>query len=94
MFIGFIYVFIYLYRFLSFHGQGPALQREYRAQKREYKGMSGKFEISYSLRFPKCSVLELRNKINGPQIWILREISFLEPAPKVWKQKSRSNNGF
>ena len=27
-----------------------------------------------------------------PQIRILREISSLEPAPKVWKPKSRSQN--
>ena len=35
--------------------------------------------------FPMFSTLELRKKINGPQIRILREISSLELAPKVWK---------
>ena len=38
------------------------------------------------------STLELKNKKSGPQIRILREISSLEPAPKVWKSKSRSKN--
>ena len=38
--------------------------------------------------FP-TSTLELKNKKFGPQIRILREVSSLEPAPKVWKPKSR-----
>ena len=46
----------------------------------------------HELRFPTFSAWELRNKVNGPQIRILREISSLEPAPKVWKPKSRSKN--
>ena len=29
---------------------------------------------------PKFSALELRDEYFGPQIWILREISSLEPA--------------
>ena len=38
------------------------------------------------------SPLELKNKDFGPQIRILRELSSLEPAPQVWKPKSRSKN--
>ena len=41
---------------------------------------------------PTCSTLELRNKPIGPRIGILREISSLEPAPKVCKPKSRSKH--
>ena len=41
--------------------------------------------------FPKILTLELTNKVNGPQIRIRREISSLQPAPKVWKPKSRSS---
>ena len=36
--------------------------------------------------------LELEIRHFGPQIRILREISSLEPAPKVWKLKSWSEN--
>ena len=42
--------------------------------------------------FPNLSTLERKNKEFGPQIRILREISSLEPAPKVWKPMSRSKN--
>ena len=55
----------------------------------EYKGFSLIFIVSV---FPKFSTLELRNKIDGPQIRILLEIFSLEPAPKVWKPVSRSQN--
>ena len=40
--------------------------------------------------FPSYSTLELIDKVNGPQIRITCEISAPEPAPKVWKPKSRS----
>ena len=40
----------------------------------------------------KFSTLELKNDKNEPQIRILREISSIEPAPKVWKPKSRSKS--
>ena len=43
--------------------------------------------ICYSFRFSYISTLELNNKNIGTQIWILREISSLEPAPNVWKPK-------
>ena len=35
------------------------------------------------------STLELKNKKCWPKMWILREMSSLEPAPKVRKPKSR-----
>ena len=44
--------------------------------------------------FPKCSMLELKNKECERGTRILREISSLEPAPKVWNPKSRSPTGF
>ena len=40
--------------------------------------------------FPNFLMLELKNKKFRFQIRILREMSFLEPAPKVWKPKSKS----
>ena len=60
-----------------------------KGNKREYKGILGSFD---SLRFPTFSALELTNKVNGPQIRILRETSALEPAPKVRKPMSRSQH--
>ena len=42
--------------------------------------------------FPTYSMLQLNNKKFGPQIRIVRGNSSLEPAPKVWKQNSRSKN--
>ena len=60
------------------------------------KGMYGNIRenvgIVIVLVFPICSSLELRNKTVGLQIRILREISSLDPAPKVWKPLSRSEN--
>ena len=45
-----------------------------------------------SFRFPNISPLELWNKYFGLKIQIICEISFLKPAPKVWKSKSRSKS--
>ena len=42
--------------------------------------------------FSNRLTLELRNNKFRPQIRILREISSLEPVPKVWKPKSRSKH--
>ena len=39
--------------------------------------------------FPNLSTLELKNTKNGPRFRILREISALEPAPKVVKLLKR-----
>ena len=42
--------------------------------------------------FPIFSTLELKNEKVGPPIWIIHEISSLEPAPKVLNPKSRSKH--
>ena len=59
--------------------------REYEV--REYKSLF-LFVIVFVL--PKLSTLDVRNNNVVPQIRILHEISSPEPAPKVWKPKSRS----
>ena len=56
----------------------------------EYKTMFSNF---HSLCFPIFSTLELKNMDFEPQNRILREISALGPAPKVWKPMSRSLYG-
>ena len=66
------------------------------------KGLYSRFEkereckriqfICLNIVFPKFSTLELINNQFGPSTRILREISSLEPAPKVWTSKSRSKN--
>ena len=42
--------------------------------------------------FPKHSTLELRSNTIRSKIQILHAISCLEPAPKVWNPKSRSEH--
>ena len=51
-------------------------------------GLSRKFIFLFTVFVSRmCSNLELKNNTCGPQFRILREISSLEPAPKVWKPK-------
>ena len=54
--------------------------------------MNGICAIIIVFVFHAFSMLELNHKVNGPEHRILREVSSLEPAPKIWKLKSRSKN--
>ena len=50
------------------------------------------FNLLLMLFFQMFSPLELDIRDFGAHIRILREISSLEPAPKAWNPKSRSEN--